>query len=132
MVPQGRRSGVARVLAVGGEEGGRRLRRAELFQVHGEEGGVVQTVDVPQTVVELQAVQDAGSVVEAEDVLGEQVAVAVDHAPLLDPRIEQPLAPGEVAAHEPLDLGHAVGHAVGHGALAGQRADLGEARLPAR
>ena len=54
------------------------LGAAEPFQVHGEEGGVVEAVDVAQPVVELQAVQHARAVVEAEDVVGEQVAVAVD------------------------------------------------------
>ena len=128
VVPQGGRCRVAGVLAVLGEEERRGLRGAELFQVHGEEGGVVQAVDVAQAVVELQAVQDARAVVEAEDVLGEQVAVAVDHPPLLDAGVEQPLAAGEIAAHQPLDLRHAVGH----GAVVGQRADLREAGFPAR
>ena len=52
----------------------------EPFQVHGQEGDVVEAVDVAQAVVELQAVQRPGPVVEAEDVVGDQVAVAVDDA----------------------------------------------------
>lgn len=128
MVPQGRGRGVAGVLAVLGEEVRCGLRGAQLFQVHGKEGGVVQAVDVAELIVELQAVQDAGTVLEAEDVLGEQVAVAVDHPPLLDAGVEQPLATGEVAARETLDLRHSVGHE----AVGGQRSDLHEAGLPTR
>lgn len=127
-MPQGRRRGVAGILGVLGEEEGSGLWCTELIQVHGEEGGVVETVDVAKTVVELQTVQDAWSVVETEDVLGEQVAVAVDHSPLLDARVEQLFAAGEIAAHRPLDLLHAIERE----AVVSQCADLREARFPAR
>ena len=126
VVPQGGRCRVAGVLAVLGEEERRGLRGAELFQVHGEEGGVVEAVDVAEAVVELQAVQDAGAVVEAEDVLGEQVAVAVDHPPLLDRVSNRLLAAGEIAAHQPLDLLHAVGR----GAVVGRARGPGRSSLP--
>ena len=62
-----------------GEPGG-----AEPFQVHGQEGGIVEAVDVPQPIVELQAVQHAWPVGQAEDVVGEQVAVAVADEPVRD------------------------------------------------
>src|SRR3712207_8460336 len=44
------------------------------------ERGVVELVQVPQPVVELDAVQHPGPVRQAEDVTGEQVAVTVHHA----------------------------------------------------
>jgi len=126
VVPQGGRCRGAGVLAVPGEEVRRGLRGAELLQVHGEEGGVVEAVDVAQVVVELQAVQDTG-VVEAEDVLGEQIAVTVPHPTLLDPRVEQALAPCQIAAHQPFHLRHPVRHET----AIGQRADLLETGPPA-
>jgi hypothetical protein len=78
--------------------------------------------------VELQTVQDARAVVEAEDVLGKQIPVVFDHPPFPDPRVEQGLAAGETSAYQPLGLLHAVGH----GAVVGQCTDVGEARLPTR
>ncbi len=92
VVTEGGRRRVAAVLAVRGEEECRRLRGTELFQVHGEEGGIVEAVDVAQPVVEIQTVEHAWAVVEAEDVVGEQVAVPVHHPPLFDAHVEQPFS----------------------------------------
>ncbi len=128
VVTQGRRCGVTGVLAVLGEEERRGLRGTRLLQVHGEEGRVVETVDGAKAVVEFQTVQDAGAVVETEDVLGEQVAMAVDHPPLPNTRVEQFLAAGEIATHQALGLLHPVEQL----AVLGQSPDLREARFPAR
>lgn len=77
-------------------------------------------------VVELQAVQHPGAVVEAEDVLGEQVAVSVDDPALFDAHVEQRLAAGEVPADQLLDLLHALGRV----AVGIECTNLREARLP--
>jgi hypothetical protein len=78
VVAQPGRRRVGRELGVAIEEGLGGAGVAEVFEVHGQERRVVEPVDVPEVVVEVQAVQEAGSVVEAVDVVGEQVAVAVD------------------------------------------------------
>lgn len=74
---------------------------SQAFEVHREEGSVVEPVDVPETVVEVEAVEDARPVVEAEDVVGDQVPVAVDD-PVRAPG-EQRAAPVEEAEREPPD-----------------------------
>ena len=78
MVAQPGRRRVRGELGVAVQEGLGEAGVAEVFEVHGEERGVVEPVDVPEVVVEVQAVQQARTVVEAVDVVGEQVAVAVD------------------------------------------------------
>ncbi|MFG1928836.1 hypothetical protein [Cryptosporangium sp. NPDC048952] len=70
------------------EPGGVR-RGTEAFQIHRQAGGVVDSIERPQIVVELQAVQSSGAVVQAEDVVGEQVAVAVAHPAGRDPGGEE-------------------------------------------
>ena len=80
------------------------LAGAEPFQVHGQERGVVEPVDPAQPVVELQAVQDPRPVLQAEDVLGQQVPVPVHDAATADPGIEQGRAPGEEPPGQPLHL----------------------------
>ena len=60
-----------------------------MLEVHGEERGVGQAVAEAKRVVELDAVEDAGPVVEAEDVVGEEVAVAVDGPAVGDPLLEE-------------------------------------------
>ena len=58
---------------------------AEPLQVHGQAGGVVQAVEPAEPVIEVEAVEDPRPVVQAVDVVGEQIAVAVDDAPVADP-----------------------------------------------
>src|SRR5581483_1871033 len=102
----GQRPGVrlAGQLPVVGQEPLGRLGVAQPFEVHGQEGHVGQHVDVAQPVVELDAVEDAGAVVEAEDVLGLEVAVAVAHRAGGDAVVEQRRPAGQVAAGEVLDM----------------------------
>ena len=57
---------------------------AQELQVHREEGGVVDAVDVAKFVVELQAVEQRRFALPAEDIVGEQIAVAVDDEPFFD------------------------------------------------
>lgn len=82
-------------------------------------------------VVELEAVQDTGAVVEAEDVVGEQVAVAVDDAALFDAGIEQRLTASEIAADESLGLVQVVTDAAVEAVVATQVPHLVETRRPA-
>ncbi len=77
---------------------------AEPLEVHREERHVEQDVLEPVAVVELEAVEDPRPVGEAEDVLGQQVAVPVaDHAGG-DALVEEGLTAGEVPLREPPDL----------------------------
>ena len=104
MVAQRGGGGVTGVLAVPVGEALGQVTGAEALQVHRQERGVVQPVDPAQPVVELQAVKDPGPVVQAEDVLGEQVPVPVYDAARADPRLKQGRAPGEEPPRKPLHL----------------------------
>ena len=98
--------------------------RAQALEVHREERDVGEHVAVAQPVVELDAVEDAWPVGEAEDVVREQVAVAVAHEAIVNPLVEERPAPAQVGAAERLDLVDQVGveHAGRHGACS---ADVG-------
>ena len=50
---------------------------SQVLEVHGEEGDVGEDVPEPEAVVELEAVEHPGPVVQAEDVVGEQIRVIV-------------------------------------------------------
>lgn len=75
-----------------------------MLDVHGQEGGVVEDVQPAQPVVELQAVERSGPVVEAEDVVGDQIGVAVDDVPVGDPRGEQRRPSGQEFVRAILDF----------------------------
>ena len=77
---------------------------AEALEVHREERDVGEDVAVTQPVVELEAVEDARPVVEQEDVVGEQVPVAVADAALRDAGVEERGAPVDVPLGPGLDL----------------------------
>ena len=98
------------------------LPSIEELQIHCQEGGVVDDVQMAQGIVELEAVQDLHLAVrQAEDVVCEQVAMAVDDASILDARGEKNRPPcdelrgqvfevtnlvgGQHAADEPFQLG---------------------------
>ena len=129
MVGQGGGPGVVRVLAVGGEEVVGEVGTPEAFEVHGQEGHVGEAVAQPQRGVELEAVEHPGPVREAEDVVGQQVAVAVAGPALGHPAREQRRSPDEVALGEAVDGADVVGvedaghsqHLPGVGRPAGSR-----------
>ena len=73
---------------------------AETFEIHGEERDIVEHVAPPQLVRELDAVEDAGSVREHEDVVRLQIAVAVSDPARGDSLLEEIVAPVEIPAHE--------------------------------
>ncbi len=75
---EGTGMGFVAELAVPTGQGQRRLHAAETLDVHHQERKIGKSVAVSQPPVEGQAVEDPGAVGEAEDVLGQQVAVAVD------------------------------------------------------
>src|SRR5581483_12294877 len=93
---------------------------------HGQEGDVGHDVAVAQAVVELDAVEDAGAVVEAEDVLRLEVPVAVAHGAEGDPVVEERRPSGQVAPDQVLDPAADIG--VEH--RAGERPEFAEAGLP--
>ena len=80
VILQGGRMGLAGVLAVVGQELGGEITATETFQVHRQEAHIVDDVTPSQPVVELEAIEDARAVVEAEHVVSEEVAVTVDDA----------------------------------------------------
>ena len=102
VVAQGHRSGVPGELDVVVQPVVGEVGPAEPLQVHGEERHVVEAVDVAELVVELQAVQGARAVVEAEDVVGDEVAVAVDDPPVGAPVGEQRTAAGQEPGGQPV------------------------------
>ncbi|MEP6631873.1 MAG: hypothetical protein ABJA89_15500 [Lapillicoccus sp.] len=80
--------------------------RTEALQVHGEAGDVVENVEPPQPVVEVHGVEGPRAVAQAEDVVREQVAVAVAHQTGRHPGLEQRAAAGDELEREigdPLD-----------------------------
>jgi hypothetical protein len=85
VVPQRRGRGVGAELGVVAVRAFREVGAVEPLRVHGQEGDVVHGVDESQGVVELQAVQHPRSIVEAEDVVGDQVPVSVDDVAACDP-----------------------------------------------
>lgn len=85
-----------RMAAVAFEEPLAEFGCAEALEVHGQEGHVGQHVSVAEPVVELDAVEDVGTILEAEDVFRLEVAVAVVHAALINAAIEQTLAAPQV------------------------------------
>ena len=128
VMPQRRRGGIAGELGVPVQKHLGQPGRAEPFQVHGQKGHVVKTVEEAEPFVELQAVQNPRPVVQAEDVLGEQVTVAVHDAALADAGREQRFAAVEETQREPFDLGDDLGVEN----RIRERANLIEARAPAR
>ena len=77
-----------------------------------------------QSIIEIQTVQDAWPILEAEDVLGHQVAVSINHR-RRGPECAQLLSAAEVALHETFYVGqHGGGHHVD------VRRHLREAALP--
>ena len=96
--------GVAGELGVRVEEGRAEVGATEPFQVHRQERDVVEGVDVAQVVVEVEAVQDARAVMEAEHVVGDQIAVSV-HDPSVRASSREELAPsGHEPGRQPIDL----------------------------
>ena len=100
MIGQGGGPGVPRRPSVLVEEVGGQVGTPQALEVHGEERHVGQHVTEAEPVVELEAVEHPGAVVETEDVIGQEVAVAVAGSPLGDPPLEQRLASGEEAPSE--------------------------------
>ena len=78
------------------EESFAQIGRAHSFEVHGEEGDVGEDIAVTEPVVELDAVENAWTVVQAEDVVGEQVAMTVSHLAMSDAIGEERAASVEV------------------------------------
>ena len=62
---------------------------AQTLEVHGKERHVGEHVSVAELVVELDAVQDARAVLQAEDVVGLEISVAVARHPSLNSLLEE-------------------------------------------
>jgi hypothetical protein len=99
-VQQATRHIVARRPLVGIDERFSQVGRAEMLEVHDQEREVVDHVDVAELVVELDAVQHPWPVVEQEDVVGQQVAMAVADPSVRDPVVEEHLATRQEAIGE--------------------------------
>ena len=100
VVGEGFGPGVGRELAVPRQQPSGKRGSAEAFEIHGEKRNVVEHVAPPQLVRELDAVEDARSVGEHEDVVRLQVAVAVSDPAGCDSLLEEIVASVEIPAHE--------------------------------
>ena len=78
------------------EEPPAEIRPPETLEVHGEERRVGDDVADAQGVVELEAVEEPRPVGEAEDVVGQQIAVPVAAPAVGDPLLEQRPSPVEI------------------------------------
>ena len=85
-------------LAVVLDQALRRVGPSECLEVHRQEGQVEEHVAVAEAVLEGQAVQDAGPVRQAVDVVGEEVPVTV-HDQTVPLALLQQLVP-------PVEIGH--------------------------
>ena len=81
-----------RMCGVAFEEVVAQVFAAEELQIHRKEGRVIDAVDVAKFVVELQAVEQRRFAANPENVVGEQIAVAVDDASFLDAAREKGFA----------------------------------------
>ncbi len=106
MVAQRGGRGVVGEVGIPAGEAFRQLRVVAVVEVHDQAGDVVEAVEPAQPVVEVEAVEHPGSVVEAEDVVGEEIPVPVEDPVLGDPALEQRFASREEVAGAALDLGH--------------------------
>ena len=82
---------------VGTDESLRRIGVAQPLEVHGQEGHIGSHVTAAEMIVELEAVEDPRSVVEAVDVIGLEVSVAVADLVGGDAGREQRLASCQIA-----------------------------------
>jgi hypothetical protein len=96
------------VPAVGGQGALGQVGTAQPVEVHGQEGDIRQRVPPAQPVLELDAVEHPGTVIEQEDVVRQQVAVPVERPALGDPALEQQAPAGQVAGRQSVDLQHLV------------------------
>ena len=66
-----------------------RVWAAETLEIHRQEGDVGADVVPAQRVREFEAVEDTYSVVEAEDIRGLQISVAITDVPLRDSGLQE-------------------------------------------
>src|SRR5262245_42333352 len=83
-IPQGLWSAVAGPPAVLIKEVVAETLSTEELQIHGQKCSVIEAVDIPQVIVELQTVEQLRPIGHAEDVVGEQICVTVDDTSLCD------------------------------------------------
>ena len=76
-------------LAVVTNQRARDGRPGQPVKIHGKEGDVGEDITDPEPFVERQAVKNSRAVVHAEDVVCEEVAVAIANKPCIDPIGEQ-------------------------------------------
>jgi hypothetical protein len=84
------REAIARPRLVVVDEALRHVGTPKAFEVHGQERHIGTDVAVAEPVGEFDAVEDAHAVIEAEDVFGLEVTVAVTDVPRGDAVAEQP------------------------------------------
>ena len=75
-----------------------------MIEIHCQESDVIHAVEMAKEVVEFQAVEHPGSVIETEDVIAEQVAVTINDSSVRHPSVEQRLTPSEKLVGETLDF----------------------------
>src|SRR4029079_9420779 len=76
------------------------IRPSEMFEIHCQEGHIVDDIAPPQAVVELEAVEDPRTLIEAKNVVCKEIAVAVDDASIRDPIAQERTAAVDVSMGE--------------------------------
>lgn len=100
---------VARNHSVSAQEMTRQVGPAQTLEIHGQKCHVGEDVAGTEPIVELEAIEHPGPVVEAEDVVGQEVPVAVTGPPLFHPMLEERPATGEEPRRERRDVVQHVG-----------------------
>lgn len=105
----GERSGMvfAREFAIPAQKGVAEFGVPKSLEIHCQKGAVRKHISEPKVIVELDAIEHAGPVWEAEDVVGQEVAVSVPHPPPCNATLEERMptldvGPGKGAS--PLEL----------------------------
>ena len=101
---EGRGGVVAGGLAVGREDDDGEVGRPQPVEVHGQEPDIQHRVPEPQSVVELEAVDDPRPVLGQIDVSCQQVAVSVHDPAVSDPGLQKRRATPQVRGGERGDL----------------------------
>ena len=88
-VQKGRREASSRMTLIRSNEHASGVWTAEALEIHGQESNVGTNVVPAQCVREFEAVENSHAVVEAENIRGLQVAVAITDLPICDSGLQE-------------------------------------------
>ena len=98
-----RRPHVCRRFAISIEESPAQIGTSEPLEIHGEEGDVGEDIAVTELIVELETIDGPRSLLDAEDVFGQEIAVAVTSSVRVDAFVEEGISTAEVFAGQRRD-----------------------------